>query len=202
MANEEKALSALSDYVIFYEEPTLMAQMCAISAGENSEEAFRAAEMLFLADSRFSYPVRKAMIKKELKRCLEESERVNFEGFLRFRLSEYEKLLFRGISTAFAEALISREYESLFADLKEFVEERKSGSAEAHIYGYDVFDESGKKLTECDWELFSSEDFESEAERMVGILICASPKKVFVHASPDEETLDTVKRIFPFLIYS
>ncbi len=202
MANEEKALSALSDYVIFYEEPTLVAEMCALAAGENSEEAFRAAEKLFRNNSQFSYPVRKSMIKNELKRCLDENDRINFEGFLRFRLSEYENLLFWGINTAFCEALINKEYECMLEDLKEFVEERKNKNTEAHIYGYDIFDENGKKLTECDCELFSSEDFETEAERMIGILICVSPKKVFVHTSPDEETLDTVKRIFPFLIYS
>lgn len=201
VADDKKALSALSDYVIMYEEPLLLADMCAFISGSDYEETSKKVEELFAACPEFSYSERKMAVLSALSDCFYENDELNFTGFLYFRLSDYESLLFTGVNAAFGEVIINREYERSCREIKSFVENKKSMVKEAHIYGFSVFDENGEEIKNEDNELFS-DDFFTEGDRLLALLISSSPKRIFIHIPPDGETLATVKKIFPLLIYS
>ncbi len=202
VTDEEKALSALSDYVILYEEPIIISEMCAFLSGSDYEQTAEKAEELFLSSPGLSYQARKKAIGDELSKCFYENETLNFTGFLHFRLSDYEDLLFLGVNAAFGEVIVDREYERSCREIKKFVESKKSSVREAHIYAYSVFDENGNKIDDPDTELFGEEGFFAEGDRLLALLISLSPEKIFIHIPPDDETLCTVKKIFPLLIYS
>lgn len=202
VTDEKKALSVLSDYVIFYEEPVIVSEMCFFTAGEDYEKVMNASLEVFGSVPEFSYPVRRAAVKKALEQCFKENKVLNFEGFLTFRLAEYEALLFMGINAAVFKTMLENEYDEMCSELSFYVKDNETKISEAHIYGYCVTDENGEKLTSCEDEIFSPDDFVTEADRLLGLLICLSPKRIFIHIPPDDETLETVQRIFGFLIYA
>ncbi len=100
ITNESKAVSALTDYVVLYEEPVILFEMCLYVSPIDIEGAiFRLSELL-KANGRFSYKKRRRLIERELKKCIVENDVLNFNGFLQFRLSEYENLLLAAVMTA------------------------------------------------------------------------------------------------------
>lgn len=201
ITDDEEAISSLADYVIMFEEPLLLTDMCAFISGSDYEATRKKVGELFSVCPEFSYSARKRAVTSELADCLFENDELNFTGFLYFRLSDYESLLFSGVNAALGEVIINREYERGCLEIKNFVKNKKSSVREAHIYGCSAFDENGEEIKPGDDGLFS-EDFFTEGDRLLALLIEASPEKIFIHVPPDSETLDTVKKIFPLLIYS
>lgn len=100
ITNESKAVSALTDYVVLYEEPVILFEMCLYISPVDMEEAIFKVSELLKANGRFSYKKRKMLIDRELKKCIAENDVLNFTGFLQFRLSEYENLLLVAVMTA------------------------------------------------------------------------------------------------------
>lgn len=202
VTDEKRALSALSDYVLLYEEPIIISEMCAFLSGNDYEKTAEKAQELLLSSPGLSYRTRKKVIEDELFSCFCENETLNFTGFLHFRLSDYENLLFLGVNAAFGEVIVNREYEKSCLEIKNYVESKKSSVREAHIYAYDVFDENGESMNAKDEELLASDGIFTEGDGLLALLVSLSPQKIFIHIPPDDETLGTVKKIFPFLIYS
>lgn len=100
IADRKKAVSALSDYVILYEEPELLFDMCVYASGVEMKEVLGKLYELLNSDGKFSYGKRRKLIEKELLKCINENETLNFIGFLRFRLYEYENLLLSAVLSA------------------------------------------------------------------------------------------------------
>lgn len=100
ITNESKAVSALTDYVVIFEEPVILFEMCLCISPIDMEEALFKLSELLKVNGRFSYKKRRKLIEKELKKCIVENDVLNFSGFLQFRLSEYENLLLAAVMTA------------------------------------------------------------------------------------------------------
>lgn len=199
--DENGALSALSEYIIRFEEPYLISEMSTFLSGEEFFKAKEKTEEIFLNDPEFSYSRRKRLIKDSLKRCFDENETTNFKGFLRFRLSEYKDLIFLGVNIALSELIIEERYEETVSALKDYVTESKSLVKEAHIFGYSVYDRDGNELS-GDRGALSDEDFFTAADRLIGTLIYFCPEKICIHVPPDEGTKETIEKIFsPNVIY-
>lgn len=199
--DEKGALSALSEYIIRYEEPYLISEMSAFLSDEDYDKTLEKTEEIFLTDPEFSYSERLRLIKDSLKKCLEENETTNFKGFLRFRLSEYKDLVFLGVNIALSEIMIEERYEETVSALKDYVEMSKSLVKEAHIFGFRVFDSNGNELLGVEGTL-SDENFFTAADRLLGTLIYFCPEKICIHVPPDKGTTETIEKIFsPNVIY-
>lgn len=99
ITNESKAVSALADYVVIYEEPAILFEMCLYLGPSDMEETLSKLVKLLKTEDRFSYKKRRRLIEREIKKCIGENKVLNFTGFLQFRLSEYENLLLTAVMT-------------------------------------------------------------------------------------------------------
>lgn len=138
---------------------------------------------------------------------LKESDYIDLEGFVNFRLRDFIRELSEVTDKAVDEFLMKKEYNEFIGLLKYFVELQDSKIEILNI----VVDKGGKfKLYDENNELISN-DFVNEivaelkdgaisdGDALISTLITIAPKKIFFHSinnMRDSEILDTIKKVF------
>ena len=146
--NKSEAIFVLSDYLILSEEPSAVYDIAEFVAGNEAGISGKIAKRAFsimAEDKDFSLIERRKAIMESLAECANETEELNFEGFLTFRTEKYIRLLYGAVYKAAEEVFLEREYKELTGLLRESVRETRSLVKEAHIYGCFIFDENHRK---------------------------------------------------------
>ncbi len=96
------AIRGIASYLIFCEEPMALYRIAEFLCEDyiSAEIIFRNTLRLLSKDGEFSYQNRRKIIEKNLYDCLKLTDRLDFEGFINFRLWEYLNLLCRAVALA------------------------------------------------------------------------------------------------------
>ncbi len=146
-------------------------------------------------------------------RYLEEHERLNLEGFLRFRLRDYGAEVKEAAEAAIEERMMERQYQEFMSLLKSMVEWQETRTSTIHVlhsggHAFRLLDEEMRPLDqdgETDPEAFGRPDSgkpesRSEAEEeslVVSRLLAASPRQLYIHTpEPESQVIRTIIGIF------
>jgi putative sporulation protein YtxC len=149
-----------------------------------------------------SWNRRHLMLAKNLQKCLLESNILNIDGFISFRLREYGKELREVIEYAVDEFLVDQQYEEFVGLLKYFVYFQEPQIPLAHVVhkgGHELllFDQFMNPLEHhFDENVFvermNQQDMEME-DAAVSTLISVSPAKLIIHTR--DEQMPAVKTL-------
>ncbi|MFB9278949.1 putative sporulation protein YtxC [Cohnella cellulosilytica] len=142
-------------------------------------------------------------------RYLEEHERLNLEGFLRFRLGDYGAEVKEAAEAAIEERMMERQYQEFMSLLKSMVEWQETRTSTIHVlhsggHAFRLLDEEMKPLEQegdLGPEAFGLPDSgEPEAEEeslVVSRLLAASPRQLYIHTpEPESQVIRTIIGIF------
>ena len=146
-------------------------------------------------------------------RYLEEHERLNLEGFLRFRLSDYRAEVKEAAEAAIEERMMERQYQEFMSLLKSMVEWQETRTSTVHVlhsggHAFRLLDEEMRPLeqtgeAESDTMGHSKageEEGREEAEEeslVVSRLLAASPRQLYIHTpEPESQVIRTIIGIF------
>lgn len=95
----DSVIRGISGYLIFCEEPSVLWKISEFLCGEGAlaERIFKRTLKTLSEDGDFSYRKRRDIIEKNLIDCLKITDRLDFDGFINFRLGEYINLLCRAV---------------------------------------------------------------------------------------------------------
>jgi len=115
---EKEALSFLCDYLIANEEEAAVLDISSFVAERENiskDEIAKCAFELLNDEKSFSVAERKRILNESLKKCFDETDVLDFEGFITFRTEEYIKLLYSAVFSAAEKCLSEREYREMTA---------------------------------------------------------------------------------------
>ena len=94
------AIRGIASYLIFCEEPEALRKIAEFFCEDSllAELVFKKTLRILSKDGEFSYQERRKIIEKNLSDCLKLTDRLDFEGFVNFRLWEYLNLLCRAVA--------------------------------------------------------------------------------------------------------
>lgn len=149
------------------------------------------------------YILSKEEIIKKILNYFRQSENLNLEGFVRFRLKDIINELEMAIETSVDDFIIQKEYNEFIDLLRYFVElqepridlvnviRKKNGS-------FQILDERKQVIISEYLEGYLAEIFKDEVEYedlLVSALINLAPRKILLHFQ-NEEAVETVRKIF------
>ncbi|EYE89481.1 hypothetical protein Q428_02170 [Fervidicella metallireducens AeB] len=150
---------------------------------------------------------RKNNILKKIEEYLQESSEIILDGFITFRLREFNSDLQNIIEQVVDEYIAEREYSEFIKLLKYFVDIQESKFESLNIYilnggDYRIEDDNCNDITKEMFEDFNIENIKGEINKhdlLISSLITSAPKKITIHGienSQNQEVLDTLKNIF------
>ena len=212
----DKYLNVLSEYVIERYETKIVRRIMEEHFGYLSQNAKR--EILkninyFSDDKEIGYDARKKRILIALYEVLAEDRKLYLDGFVSFRLKDYEHLLYMLIEKLADDYNTKKEYEEFIELLKYFVEVQSPRPELLHITvekngGYRIADVNRVDITSrCMKEFVGDEAIMTEADYddiLISVLITAAPKKIIIHRGENIKNHDlfvTIKRVFKKVEY-
>ena len=143
------------------------------------------------------------MICDKLSEYMNSSSSIVIDGFVNFRLKEYEGELQEIITKAVDDFVIEREYNEFIAVLKYFTQLQEPKYVTMHILPhsngqYSFFDEKKVDITDVCTQQFSVEDDDlilKSDDLLLSILISTSPSKIIFHKSDTVKNREIVKTI-------
>jgi len=148
-------------------------------------------EELLTGESRYQ------QILKCIEDFLRERDQINIEGFLRFRLQDYQRNLLTLINQSADDYMIEKEYQDFIDLLKYFVEIQQPRFSEMHLMRQD----KSFVLCDPDFKVVHREkvrDLEG-ADAIISTLVTAAPSQVTIHLASldeDDELVTTIQSIF------
>lgn len=137
---------------------------------------------------------------------LDEAHEIIVEGFLNFRLKDYQQALREAIKTAAEDYLLEREYKDFIRLLRYFVEVQEPRLEEAHLIinsdgGFSVVDRQGERVINQYLEdsFMLNQDGISHEDLLLSALISIAPHIIMVHGArylKDKNILETIKNVF------
>ncbi len=149
-----------------------------------------------------------ATIESRIKEYLfSEGQHLNLEGFINFRLQDFQEELKKAVEVAVESYLMEKEYRELVRMLRYLLELEEPKIDLVHLLVDKkgqiwVADEQFKKIDPRQWEDFSMEDLESYfdfEDVLISMLVSIAPGQVQVHQNVlprYPKFVDTIKRIF------
>lgn len=162
----------------------------------------------FTDDPEFGYEARKRAIILSIYDYLKEDKTMLIDGFVSFRLKEYELLLCKMTERFIDQYTAQKEYEEFIELLKYFVNVQGMRPENVQICvkekdGYRILNESGSDITEkCFADFLEGECLLTEEmydDLLISILITLAPKNILVHGSENiknKELFKTITRVF------
>lgn len=129
------------------------------------------------------------------------SQRLNLQGFLRFRLTEYRAEVLEAADTAIEERLMERQYQEFMSLLRTMAEWQEIRTSAVHVLhgggnAFRLLDEHMRPLESLSSELGQKEELEEES-RVVTRLLAVSPRQLFIHTpEPESQVIRTIIGIF------
>lgn len=150
---------------------------------------------------------RKDSLKKALCEYLEKNAKLNIEGFLNFRLKEYNAFLNDRLETITEDYLIAKEYEELISLLTYFVEAQEPLLYRVHILpsegqSYRLFDENEMEMTNFCMREFLAEMTEEQMsfdDFLLSTLISLAPLEIILHrfeSVMERNVITTIQKVF------
>lgn len=207
----DKYLNVLSEYVIDRYETKIIRRILDENFSELSQNAKREIiknVTVFSDDVEVGYSARKRCILMALYECLTENTKVYLDGFVSFRLKEYELLLYKLLERLADDYNTKKEYEEFIELLKYFVEIQSPRPELLHITvekngSYGIADEKGTDITaKCMSEFVGDVAIMTETDYddiLISVLITAAPEKVVIHKGENIKNRDlflTIKKVF------
>lgn len=132
---------------------------------------------------------------------LASNQRLNLQGFLRFRLTEYRAEVLEAADTAIEERLMERQYQEFMSLLRTMAEWQEIRTSAVHVLhsggnAFRLLDEQMRPLESQSPEHGQKEDLEEES-RVVSRLLAVSPRQLFIHTpEPESQVIRTIIGIF------
>lgn len=208
--------NALADYIIQQYEEKILIRIINGNYGyfnsTDKKEIMEIAKRIIRNDDKVFFNTlfqirRRNLIVKKLLEYFEGSNSIILDGFVNFRLKDYNKELEEVIDNAVDDFLIEREYKEFIRLLKYFVEIQDSKFNVVHVVmeyddNYILLDDKKQEITnECIQEFVTelSEADISHDDLLVSSLITLAPKNIVVHnweRFKNKKLLDTIKNVF------
>ena len=137
----------------------------------------------------------------------EQSEQLNIEGFLHFRLQDYQQELKRIVDDAVENYLMEKEYREFVRLLKYFLDLQQPKIDLVHLAvdekgQFQITDQRFKKIDPRDWEEFDLEDYDGDNDYediLVSMLVSVAPRQIMLHQNVlprYPRAVETLRRIF------
>ncbi len=162
----------------------------------------------FSDDPLLGYQARKQAVLFSVYDYLREENTMLIDGFVAFRLKEYEVLLKKLACELVEQYVASKEYEEFISLLKYFVNIQQGRPQLAHVLvskagGYVILDEEKKDITaQCFADFLEGEILLTEEaydDLLISVLITLAPQKIVVHnrhAISNHELFSTIAQVF------
>jgi putative sporulation protein YtxC len=132
---------------------------------------------------------------------LAENDRIHVDGFVRFRLRDYEAEVLEAAETVLDDKRMERQYEEFMSLLKSLVEWQQTGIPAVHVlhaggHAFRLLDEDMRPL-ERDGDSSGEVDEDEEGSVLVSRLLAVSPGRLHIHTpEPDSQVIRTLIGIF------
>lgn len=138
---------------------------------------------------------------------LEENQHLNIEGFVYFRLKDYQQELKGIVDDAVESYLMEKEYREFVRLLKYFLEIQQPKIEMVHLSvdekgQFQITDNCFTKIDPREWEEFDLEEFNEENDYediLVSMLVSLAPRQIMLHQKVlplYPRAVDTLRRIF------
>lgn len=163
---------------------------------------------LFSDDPAIGYRARKQAVLLSIYDYLKEDTTMLIDGFVAFRLKEYESILSQLAKRLVEHYLTRKEYEEFISLLKYFVNVQEQRPEKTHIIigdsgGYTLLDEQGEDITAPSFADFIEGEIllteEAYDDLLISVLITLAPKTITVHnclAIKNHELFSTISQVF------
>lgn len=191
----------LADYIVGELEPVLLNKMAEIHHPHlDQQEREKICDMVvkrLVREELLTGESRRDIIVRRIEQFLEQQGQINIEGFLRFRLQDYQRNLLNYINQGADDYLVEREYQDFINLLKYFVEIQQPRFNEVHLVHKDnylvLYDPSFRPL-----HRERVRDMEG-ADAIVSTLVTTAPQRVVMHfnqTAQEQELIATINSIF------
>lgn len=195
------AAQVLADYIVSEIEPILLDKLASLHHphfGENERELIcdKVRERL-IREEMLTGESRRHRILKSLDDFLKTQDQINIEGFIRFRLQDYQRELLELINQSADDFLIEREYQDFINLLKYFVEIQQPRFSEMHLLRQENF----LVLSDPQYKILHRESVKDldGPDAIISTLVTAAPVRVTIHVNNfdgDDELITTLHHIF------
>lgn len=151
--------------------------------------------------------IRETKIENCLKNYLKSENKINVEGFVRFRLKDYRKELEGIIDEAIDKYIVEKEYIEFIDLLREYVFSQKSiiDYIDVIIRNNDTlyFDKNGNDITSQLEKSFIFDLDLSNDDKLLTILVLTSPERIVIHNCKNDKNIElfqTIQAIFGELV--
>lgn len=165
------------------------------------EQIVSIADKLLKEDEEFSYFRR--LSGKKMAEYLHNNKCLNINGFMCFRLKQYESMLVKLVEKSVEKFVDMVEYQEFVEVLRYFVDLNTPHAGLIHVIehaeAYALLDEKGQILQEPGAEVFGGIKARKEEEILISSLINLAPDKIIFHQQEkrrDKETVKLLENIF------
>lgn len=191
----------LADYIVTELEPVLLRKLANLHhphlIPKDLDEVCDRVRQRLIREESLTGESRRQRIFRKIEQFLSEEGLINVDGFLRFRLQEYQRDLLIVINQCADDFLIEREYQDFINLLRYFVDIQPARFPEVHVMRKQrdmiVYDPEFKVL-----HREPVRDIEG-VDAIVSTLVTTAPKRVIVHVnqfSATDELVSTIHSIF------
>lgn len=207
----DQYLNVVTEYILDRYENRMLKRILDETCGDlplaARREVLKSAPTL-LDDPQLGYDARKQAVLLSMYDYLKEDSTMRIDGFVAFRLKEYEALLRQMAERLVEQYITHKEYEDFIDLLRYFVNIQENRPPLAHVAvqtggGYTLYDEVGEDITaRCfsdflEGELLLTE--EAYDDLLISVLITLAPRKIRVHnrnAIRNHELFSTIAQVF------
>jgi putative sporulation protein YtxC len=205
--------TAVAEYILAVDEPELIRGIISREFHpKHREEIDQVAEYTFhllheteTDEGDRSFDQRKEKMVRTVVRYLSQHRNLAVDGFVRFRLKKYHRVLVNLVEHAIDEYLLDQEYQEFIDLLKYFVLVQKSKVPMVHVIHtgkrkFQVLEADGRplRLKEMDGVVQEMMDHSySQEDLIVSTLLTVAPERIILHTRHDKENvIRTLMQIF------
>lgn len=155
---------------------------------------------------------RKNSIINKIKKFISETEEINIEGYITFRIKESEEDFQSIVDKIIEKYMVEKEYDEFIKLLKYFVDIQECKIDEVNIYAdkdgnYKIFDSNGNSILNKMSEEVNISGYKTPVNKedlIISGLITLAPKRIVIHCAEyffNKELLETIKKVFEQKIY-
>jgi len=195
------AAQVLADYIVSEIEPVLLKRLTSLHHphfGEDEMDTLcEKVRKRLVREEMLTGASRRQNILKLIEEFLKNQEQINIEGFIRFRLQDYQRELLTLINQSADDFMIEREYQDFINLLKYFVEIQHPRFPEMHL----MREENCIVLCDPSFKILHREKIQDleGSDAIVSTLVTAAPNQVTVHVKnfdANDELVSTIHSIF------
>ncbi|MBE0466309.1 MAG: putative sporulation protein YtxC [Candidatus Desulforudis sp.] len=140
---------------------------------------------------------------KRLAGYLEENTRLDVDGFVSFRLSDYLDSVGEIVGRILDDALYEQENREFISVLKQYTQRQKKPMDTVHVVilsgnRFRIYDDDMHVVTKSvEEETIANEDEVRQEDLLISALVTLAPRQVTIHGSCTSATYNTLAEVFP-----